>query len=63
MGANAIGIELFPGFAHSTVPVGNAGEDITIHCAHGGNGPPLLLVHGYPQTHAICHKVAKRLAL
>jgi haloacetate dehalogenase len=25
-------------------------------------GPPLLLLHGYPQTHAIWHKVAPRLA-
>lgn len=28
----------------------------------GGNGPPLLLLHGYPQTHAMWHKVAPRLA-
>jgi haloacetate dehalogenase len=24
----------------------------------GGDGPPLLLLHGYPQTHAMWHKVA-----
>ena len=59
MGANATLIELFQGFAHSTVPVG---DGISIHCAHGGSGPPLLLLHGYPQTHAIWHKVAPRLA-
>ncbi|MEO6436452.1 MAG: alpha/beta hydrolase [Tepidisphaeraceae bacterium] len=62
MGANAAQIELFPGFAHSTVPVGEADEKISIHCAHGGSGPPLLLLHGYPQTHVIWHKVAQRLA-
>ncbi|MGD0119098.1 MAG: alpha/beta hydrolase, partial [Candidatus Binatus sp.] len=28
----------------------------------GGSGPPLLLLHGYPQTHVIWHKVAPRLA-
>lgn len=28
-----------------------------------GQGPPLLLVHGFPQTHAIWHRVAPRLAL
>ena len=59
MGANATQIQLFPGFAHSDIEVG---DDITLHCAHGGNGPPLLLIHGYPQTHAIWHKVAGRLA-
>jgi haloacetate dehalogenase len=29
----------------------------------GGSGPPLLLLHGYPQTYAIWHKIAPRLAL
>lgn len=33
-----------------------------IHCVHGGDGPPLLLLHGYPQTHVIWHKVAAALA-
>lgn len=28
----------------------------------GGSGPPLLLLHGYPQTHVIWHKVADQLA-
>ncbi len=28
----------------------------------GGEGPPLLLLHGYPQTHAIWHRVAPALA-
>ena len=62
MGVNTAQIELFPGFAHSTVPVGDAGDNIVIHCAHGGDGPPLLLLHGYPQTHVIWHKVAQQLA-
>ena len=34
----------------------------TIHGVTGGAGPPLLLLHGYPQTHALWHKVAARLA-
>ncbi|NML47394.1 alpha/beta hydrolase [Ramlibacter sp. G-1-2-2] len=37
-------------------------DDVTLHCEIGGNGPPLLLLHGYPQTHAAWHKVAPRLA-
>ncbi|EWM19433.1 alpha/beta fold hydrolase [Kutzneria sp. 744] len=32
--------------------------DARIHCAVGGEGPPLLLLHGYPQTHLIWHRVA-----
>ena len=35
---------------------------VTINLRHGGNGPPLLLLHGFPQTHAIWHKVADELA-
>jgi hypothetical protein len=30
----------------------------TITSVHGGDGPPLLLLHGYPQTHVMWHKVA-----
>ena len=36
--------------------------DISINCVIGGNGPPLLLLHGYPQTHVMWHKVAPALA-
>ncbi len=28
----------------------------------GGSGPPLLLIHGYPQTHVMWHKIAPALA-
>lgn len=33
-----------------------------IRLRHGGSGPPLLLLHGNPQTHAIWHHVAPSLA-
>jgi haloacetate dehalogenase len=35
---------------------------VTIHCAIAGNGPPLLMLHGYPQTHSMWHRVAPELA-
>ncbi len=51
---------LFPGFAAHRVPI----EDIDIHAVAGPRvcGPAVLLLHGYPQTHAIWHRVAPRLA-
>lgn len=52
-------LSLFPGFRSVHVEV-NAGVDI--HALVGGSGPPLLLLHGHPQTLAIWHRVAPRLA-
>ncbi|ANQ83139.1 haloacetate dehalogenase [Azoarcus olearius] len=50
---------LFPGFARRRIEVG---AGVSIPCVSGGDGPPLLLLHGHPQTHAIWHKVAAQLA-
>lgn len=50
--------QLFPGFRTSTVEVE---PGVKIHAVIGGNGPPLLLLHGHPQTHVIWHKVAPAL--
>src|SRR5579863_4708406 len=46
-------------FTSSTV---RTRDGIDIHVTAGGGGPPLLLLHGYPQTHAMWHKIAPRLA-
>lgn len=35
---------------------------VTIHGVRKGRGEPLLLLHGYPQTHVIWHKIAPKLA-
>jgi haloacetate dehalogenase len=48
----------FDGFTLTTVDVG-AGR---LRLRHGGSGPPLLLLHGNPQTHAMWHLVAPTLA-
>ena len=34
----------------------------TIHARVGGDGPPLLVLHGYPQTHLMWHAAAPLLA-
>ena len=46
------------GFTNEKIRTGGAG----INLVHGGSGRPLLLLHGYPQTHVIWHRVAPRLA-
>lgn len=35
---------------------------VALHARVGGDGPPLLLLHGHPQTQAIWHRVAPELA-
>jgi haloacetate dehalogenase len=48
----------FPGFQHLDMKTSGA----TIRVRHGGSGPPLLLLHGNPQSHVCWHKVAARLS-
>jgi haloacetate dehalogenase len=49
---------MFEGFKLARIDTGEA----TIRVRHGGSGPPLLLLHGHPQTHVMWHLVAPRLA-
>ena len=49
---------MFEGFETTDIDTGAA----RIHVRHAGSGPPLLLLHGYPQTHAMWHQVAPALA-
>ncbi len=50
--------QLLPGFSASDIQVE---PGVFIHTVVGGDGPPLLLLHGHPQTHVIWHKVAPSL--
>lgn len=49
---------LYPGFAERRIQTKGA----EIFLRTGGSGPPLLLIHGFPQTHAMWHKVVPELA-
>jgi haloacetate dehalogenase len=49
---------VFDGFTLERVDVGAA----ALRVRHGGSGPPVLLLHGHPRTHATWHRVAPLLA-
>lgn len=49
---------MFDRFEKTTITV----DGIAINLVHGGRGRPLLLLHGYPQTHVMWHGVAPLLA-
>lgn len=51
-------MQLFEGFSIATV----AGPAGPLHTLRAGDGPPMLLLHGHPQTHAMWHLVAPGLA-
>jgi haloacetate dehalogenase len=50
--------DFFPGFAVRSVETGIG----PIFARVGGRGPPLLCLHGFPETHAMWHRVSARLA-
>jgi haloacetate dehalogenase len=47
-----------PGFEDGRRDVG----EVRYFLAQGGDGPPMLLLHGFPQTHVCWHAIAPRLA-
>ena len=49
---------MFENFTRTEIKTSGA----RIVTVHGGNGPPLLLMHGNPFTHLSWHKIAPRLA-
>ena len=49
---------MFEGFEQQVLEVNGT----TINLVKGGSGPPVLMLHGYPQTHAMWNKIAPRLA-
>jgi len=49
---------VFDGFTRETLTTAGG----AIHLVRGGAGPPVLLLHGYPQTHVAWHRVGPALA-
>ncbi len=48
----------FPDFEPFEIDI----DGVCIRGRRGGTGPPLLLLHGYPQTHVMWHRIAPTLA-
>ncbi len=49
---------MFEGFARET----RYCNGVNLNVVHGGSGVPVLLLHGYPQSHVMWHKIAPGLA-
>jgi Predicted hydrolases or acyltransferases (alpha/beta hydrolase superfamily) len=49
---------MFKGFKKKFIKVKKG----KIFCRIGGEGKPLMLLHGYPQTHLMWHKTASQLS-
>jgi haloacetate dehalogenase len=55
---SALKSDYFPGFSSQMIETNGT----SIHVLTRGSGPPLLLLHGYPEMHLTWHKVAPQLA-
>jgi haloacetate dehalogenase len=55
---------MFPGFEPFDIDVADqrGGGSVRIHGVRGGRGSPVLLLHGFPQSHVMWHRVAPVLA-
>jgi haloacetate dehalogenase len=51
-------VAFFEGFTLEQLDVG----EVSLRVRHGGDGPPLVLLHGHPRTHATWHRVVALLA-
>src|SRR5277367_5089125 len=51
-------MRMFEGFDNRRIAV----NGVTINYRIKGEGPPLLLLHGYPETHVMWHRIAPALA-
>src|SRR5690242_10835869 len=49
---------MFDGFTLERIPVG----EVSLRVRHGGDGDPVVLLHGHPRTHTTWHAVAPALA-
>ena len=49
--------DVFEGFTTDQIHI----EDASIYVRHGGDGPPVVLLHGHPRTSATWHRVAPQL--
>lgn len=49
---------MFEGFTEHRLPTGRG----DVYALVGGSGPPLLLLHGYPETHLMWREIAPKLA-
>jgi haloacetate dehalogenase len=49
---------MYDGFESQDLTV----DGVRVHARVGGSGPPVLLLHGYPQTHVMWHGLAPELA-